>query len=293
MNLLQWKGPQPASPARPPHHSTHKLSICLLVLNLKCFGICWNQHKVSLISEGAVSVFDTWIILNPCWGLVLQWGPGALQQLRAMTEGLCWNGDGSSAWAVHTQPNTAAPTPRLRARAGSWEAAKFLGCCFLFYLLEPHEARQSQMDWDIVHMDCGATTWTGNQFTRDLSISIQANKRAFHGVPLSLVLLSGECSMFHSPTHAGALLPLGTHNPILPAVLRKPEPVLIHWELCPHLHLSLHNCIIRACYKHTLIFQGRHILLFFLSNYRRHLLVWPSSLGSSFIAMHCHGTKQS
>lgn len=68
--------------------------------------------------------------------------------------------------------------------------SQILGCCCLFYLLEPYKARQSQMDLGIVHMDCGATTSTGKQFTRNLSISIQANKAASHGAPLSLSLLS-------------------------------------------------------------------------------------------------------
>lgn len=69
-----------------------------------------------------------------------------------------------------------------------------------------------------------------HQFTRNLSISIQANKTAFHGALLSLLLLSGEIPCFTLPwdRNAGALPPLGTHNPILPAVLRKPEPVLKH-----------------------------------------------------------------
>lgn len=287
MTLLQWKEDFISETL---HHSTHKLSSCLLVLNLRTL---WDLQKpaqgLTLISEGAVAVLNTWLILP--WVHAHVWSCS-----KAL--GLCTS-SGNGKWRFQLGLCTPSPAqlqghPQALARAGCWEAAKFLGCCCcLFYLLEPHRARQSQMGLGLVHVECGAVLVLGTSSPEIFPFPCKQTK-SFPRVPLSLFLpqVSVPCPILPWDTHAGALALLGTKNPILPTVLRKPEPVLIHWKLCFHLHLSLHNCIIRACCKHTFIFQGKLILLFFLSNYRRHLLVWPSSLSSSFIATRYHSTKQ-
>lgn len=138
MNLLQGKA-QPASSARPPHHSTQKLSRNhLLVLNLRTFWDLLKSTQGLTDFRGCCSSpghLDH-PALSPCWCLVLQWAPGALHQPRAVTEGLWWNGDGSSAWAVHTQPNNTAtgPSPGLGQdlnmgrQQNSWDAAAYFTC---------------------------------------------------------------------------------------------------------------------------------------------------------------------
>lgn len=71
------------------HHSTQKLPSCLLVLNPRTL---WDQLKsaqgLTVISEGAVAVLNTWIILLWVHARVWSWSYSswALHQLSACAE---------------------------------------------------------------------------------------------------------------------------------------------------------------------------------------------------------------
>lgn len=191
MTLLQWKEDFISETL---HHSTHKLSSCLLVLNLRTL---WDLQKpaqgLTLISEGAVAVLNTWLILP--WVHAHVWSCS-----KAL--GLCTssgNGDGISAWTVHTQPSTAAGPPPGFGKSWMLGGSKIPGMLLLHVL--PVRAPQSQAIPNGFGLSpCGmwGSTCTGNQFTRNLSISMQANQKLSKGSPLP-VSPSGECPMSHSP----------------------------------------------------------------------------------------------
>lgn len=175
------------------------------MLNLRTSWDLQNQHKVSpWFQTGLQQCFNTWLILS--WVHARVWSCCKAHGLCTSSELGKWRWDFSLDCAHPAQPSCRA-IPRLRARAGCWEAAKFLGCCCLFYLLEPHKARQSQMDLGLVHVDCGAVLVLGTSSPETFPFPCKQTKQLSRGSPLPVTpQVSVPCPILCWDTHVGPWL---------------------------------------------------------------------------------------